>query len=343
MKLLGAGAIGSAAGYLVSGLSMPTVLASDLQPVDVQLRAQDPISILPVVLAHQLGFFADAGLDVRLRHATVDDEGVSSTESSQLPVLVDHFERTLLLSTQGSHHRAFALIARTPQMVFGVSSLHQSAALTVKDLGGAAIGIQAFGSLSHRMALWVLLKNGVQTSDVHFVELKDLSQAMATLNAGRIQALCYEDPIATQLEISGSLRILEDLRTLRSTETVFNGPMPFTCLSVPADSMRAQPEVIQRLTHATVRALQWLHVAAPVDLMHHLPGPFVGTDRTVFLHALSRSRETFSPNGWMPEAAPGNLIQAWRRLRLPVNGWDRAIAELYTNRFVRRSLQVLRV
>ena len=334
--------LGTAASLAASFLSIRDVAASGLETVDVYLAEQNPVSVLPLVLAQNLGFFADEGLHVRFRPAFAGVDTSVTQDRAPAGVLVDDFERTLWLNSQGSRHQAFVLIAQTPQVVLGTSSLHQPANMEISALKGASIGIQAFGSLCHRVALWVLLSHDIKASDVHFMELPNLSRAMSMLNAGQVQALCYEDPIATQLEISGSLRVLEDMRTLRGTEAVFGGPVPFTCLSASTEFIRAHPDVIQRMTHAVVRSLRWLQSAAPVDLTRHVPDSSIAADRTVFLQALSRSRESFSPNGWISERAAQNLIQALDRLNLPMKGWDRSVAGLYTNRFVRLSWQGMR-
>lgn len=334
--------LGTAASLVASFPSIRDAAAARLDTVDVHLAEWNPVSVLPVVLAKNLGFFADEGLNIRFRPLFTGVDAPATHDRESAAVWVDQFERTLWLSSQGSRHQAFVLVAQTPQVVMGTSSLHQPANMEISALNGASIGIQSFGSLSHRVALWILLSHGIEASDVNFIELANLSRAMSVLNAGQVQALCYEDPIATQLEISGSLRVLEDLRTLRGTEAVFGGPVPFTCLSASTEFIRAHPDVIQRMTHAMVRSLRWLQSAAPVDLMRHVPPSFITADRMVFLQALSRSRESFSPNGWISDRAVLNLIQALDRLRLPVNGWDRSPTGLYTNRFVRLSLQVMR-
>lgn len=308
-------------------------------PIVIRIQAGDQIRQLPVALAYHMGYFRDEGLDVSLAPMPAGIRTLEEVARVPAVIFAGSFERTLYLHAQGHRHTAFALVSRAPQMVLGTSALHMPAGMQVSDLFGAQIGVRSHGSLSQRVAQWVIMRSGLQPTDVQFIELPDPKQAMAALNSRKVDALCYGDPIATQLELTGMLRILTDTRTMRDTETVFGGPVACTCLSAPTAFIDANQPLIQSLTNAVVRAMRWLRTAGPSDLMRHVPEPLMHGDRKVFLEAFFRSRESLSTDGFMADGAASNVLSALDRLRLPMDWQQVHLAGTYTNRFVTRSRQ----
>lgn len=308
-------------------------------PVEIHVQGLDRLSHLPLVLAERLGFFQEAGLRVTL---TPVPAGLRTLEAlAQWPAVVfaGSFERALYMHAIGRPHQAFVLMSRSPQMVLGTSAIHMPAGQGVADLVGAQIGIQGSGTVSERVAQWVLMRAGLKPTDVQFVELREATQAMAALNSGTVEALCYGDPAVTRLELAGVLRVLADTRTLRGTEQLFGGPVACACLSASQAFIEAQPQVVQGLASAVVRSLVWLRTAGPSDLMRHVPEAYMHGDRSLFLEIFLRSRESLAVDGLMPEAAPLNVMKALDRLRLPIDWQGVQPGNTYTNRFAMRARQ----
>lgn len=324
-----------------ASLTLPPWLASRAQPaaVDILVQGIDRIQSLPLVLAQRLGFFQSEGLNVSLSAVPADTRTLEAVGRLSTSVFAGSFERTLYLNATGRPHRAFVLLSRSPQKVLGISALHMPAGQEVSDLVGAQIGIPALGSASERVAQWVLMRAGLKVSDVQFVELPNPVQAMAALNSGTVDALCYGDPAITRLEMAGVLRVLTDTRTLRDTEKVFGGPVACACLSASTAFIDAQPQVVQGLTSAIVRSLVWLRTAGASDLMRHVPESFMHGDRSLFLGMFHRSRESLAIDGLMPDGAALNLMRALERLRLPVEWQSVQPQATYTNRFAQRARQ----
>jgi NitT/TauT family transport system substrate-binding protein len=330
-----------AAGLALSSGVKPKAVSMDT-PLLIRTQGADQIRLLPVTLAHRLGYFRDEGLDVTL--AAVPTGVVTLEDLSRVPAVVfaGTFERTLCLNALGQSHTAFALVSGAPQVVLGSSALHMPAGTRLTDLPGIQLGVKALGSLSHRVAQWSLLSAGLGADDVHFVELSDPQQAMQALNSGAVQALCVGDPLATELELAGMFRIMTDTRTPRDTAGVFGGPMACTCLSAPSAFVEAYPEVVQALTAGVLRALRWLRSAAPADLLPHAPPGLSKQGQGLFMQAFFRSRHTLSSDGLFVPAAAANALRALERLGLPLNWSQVSLEASYTNRFVSRARRHVR-
>lgn len=314
-----------------------------LRPVTLVAQALDQMKQLPLVLAWRLGYFAAEGLEVSLQVVPPTVRTLEALANVQALVFAGTFERTLYLNARGLPHQAFALISRSPQVVLGTSTRHLPANAGLADLAGCNVGVYASGSLSHRVAQLVLLRAGMRPSDVHFVEMPTAQGAWAALEQGDIDAVSYTDPLITRLEQRGVIRVIADTRTLRESDHVFGGPVACTCLSAPLSFIEREPEVVQGLTNGVVRALKWLHTAAPADLVRYIPQALMQGDRAVFLSAFNRSLETFAVDGTFAEQAPRNVLRALERLRLPVALGGVNLETVYTNRFAQRAKVQFRV
>lgn len=302
-------------GLAVAGVAGRAALAQPgrRQAVRVVVQHPEQLKLLPLFLAHHLGYFQAEGLDVALLPLPAPLRPADALQALQADVFAGAFERTVLRQAQGQAERAFVALATAPQVALGVAPGVLSAHTQPVELAGARIGVPALGTLGHRVAQWVLWRAGLRSSDMHFVELPTLEDALLAFRMGAIEAISYTDPLITQLEQSGSIRLVSDTRSLRTSQQVFGGPVLCACLSADDSFLQRRPEAAQGLANGVVRALKWLQTATPVDLVSHLPSEGWWTDRALFLAAFNRSRETLTPDGRIPEQAPGNVLRILQR------------------------------
>jgi NitT/TauT family transport system substrate-binding protein len=149
-------------------------------------------------------------------------------------------------------------------------------------------------------------------SEISFVSVGTASGAQAALRSGQIDALCYTDPLITQLEQRGELRVVADTRTLRGTVQVCGGEMPATCLYTPPEWLQKHPNTAQAVANAMVHALKWLQTAGVSDLMKIVPESYFAADRALYLAAFARMREAISLDGLIPPEGVRNTLAAMR-------------------------------
>lgn len=323
---------------LTAGWATRTVAASvGLRPLPVVVQGLDRVNHLPLVLAQRFGYFAAEGLDVSLQPVSSSVRSLVDLASLPAQVFAGSFERNLYLSAQGRPQQSFVLMSRSPQVVLGTPARTPHHGASLRGLEGARLGVSASGSLSHRMAQLMLLRDGMRVTDVQFVEMLDEEQTVSTFLRGDLEAICYTDPVISRLERIGSLRTLVDLRSLKACMQLFGGPVTCTCLSAPMEFIDQEPEVVQGLTYGVVRALKWLQTAGPSDLVRHVPEAYMGWDRSAYLAGFSRSRETLAVDGLFHQQSARNVMRALERLRLPL---DLAAIDpdlTWTNRFALRA------
>lgn len=283
-------------------------------PVTVAVGTRDAFVFrhLPLGIAQALDFFAAEGVRVSLQPYASDLLALQAVQRGAADVCAVDFEQ-LLRSIDISRDldaRCFVLQGRAPQAALGVSKRWLPRYQTLQDARLRRVGVSSLGSLSHTVACLALLQAGVSPASVVFVPLSGEKEAAAALRAGRVQALCHGDLLMTRLERQGDVHIVSDARTLNGTQALFAGGVPGGCLVAPAAFLQKRSAQAQSLAHGVVHALKWLQTAGPADIVKMAPPSLTAKERSVYLGAFASARETFSPDGLMPEGGAGTALRA---------------------------------
>ena len=298
---------------------------------------------LPLTIAERLGYFQAEGLNLQVREFATPSLAAQALVGGSVQVLSGAFSTNIVLDRLGHSLQSLVLQGRAPQIVMGMSRQQGSRFRHWRELRGQRIGVVQLGTASHRIARLVLAKARLGEGDVTFRELPSTGDALAAFRSGEVNVLCYTDPVITQLEQWGELKILVDTRTLRGSAELFGGTLPAGCLSAKRDWIDSHPEEAQALANAMVKALKWLQTAGPSDLINVVPERyFFGGDRALYLSAFNRSREAWSPDGLMPEEGPAVAARMLSRLNAAPAMSTQDMANTYTNRFAQKAKVRLR-
>lgn len=305
-------AFGSLALLLAPALHSPA--AERAVPVTVAVGTRDAFVFrhLPLGIAQALDFFTLEGLKVSLRPYASDLLALQAVQQGAADVCAVDFEQLLRSHeiSQAMDARCFVLQGRAPQAALGVSRRLLPHWRALQDTRMRRVGVSSLGSLSHTVACLALVQAGVSPAAVSFVALPDEKEAAAALRSGRVQALCHGDLLMTRLEQQGDVRIVSDARTLSGTQALFAGGVPGGCLVAPADFLHKKAPQAQALAHGVVHALKWLQTAGPADIAKTVTPLRSGKERSTYLSAFASARETFSPDGLMPEGGAKTSLRA---------------------------------
>ncbi len=224
-------------------------------------------------------------------------------------------------------------------MVLGVSLKALPDYKNLQDLRGKRVGIAAPGTPSHLVAHGALAHAGVRLGDMMLVSVGTPAGALAALRAGQIDALCYSDPLMTQLEQKNELRIVADTRSLRGTADIFGGTMPSTCLYAQQEFVEKNPRTIQALTDAIVRALKWLQTAGVSDLMRVVPEAYFAGDRALYLSTFAKMREAISLDSVIPPEGAKTMLNALYAAEPTLRQENIALQRTYTNVYALKAKQ----
>lgn len=304
----------------------------------IALDHRSALSNLPLTVAEQLHYFREEGLDVELREFADPQQAIAAVHGRAAHVWCGAFGQVLGPPLRGQGWQSFVVQARAPQVALGVSAKALPGFRGAGDLRGRRVGVRANDPMCLQLLQAVLRRDGVHAEELQVLPQASPLQALQALRYGQLDALSHTDPVITQLEQQGELRVVADTRNLRGTAEVFGGPVPVGCLSAPAEFIEQFPRITQALTDALVHALKWLQTAGPSDLIKTVPESHFQGDRALYLAAVERSREAWTTDGLMPRGGPETALRM--SALKPLAPAD--LARTYTNAFATKAKERFR-
>lgn len=326
--------------WSAASLAAPALRAqSHLEKTRVSIAVVDKASFycLPLSIAEQLGYFKAEGLDVEINDFAGGSRALQALAGGASDVVSGAFEHTIRLQSRGQKFQAFVLQGRAPAIAMGISLKTMPHYKTVADLKGKRIGISESGASTHLAAGLILLRAGLQGSDVHFISMGTTAAALTAMRTGQIDALCHRDPAITLLEKRDEIRIIADTRSLKGAVDVFEGPMPAACLFAALEFVQKNPNTVQALTNAMTHSLKWLQTAGPSDIIKTVPEAYLLGDRALYLTAFNKVREAISPDGMMTDEGARTALRALARLDASVKVDKIELSATYTNEFSKKA------
>ena len=77
--------------------------------------------------------------------------------------------------------------------------------------------------------------------------------------------------------------------------------MPAGCLYAPVSFIEKNPQTVQALTNAIVRADEWLSKATPEEVAKVVPASYLMGNRDIYLAGFEGNRDALSPDGRFPD------------------------------------------
>lgn len=323
-----------------TSLMLPSAFAqSKLEKTKVALAVGGKGSFyyLPLTITEQLGYFKDEGLEVEISDFAGGAKALQAVVGGSADVCSGAFEHTINMQSKNQYFRAFVMQGRTPQVAFAVSNKTMPHYKTIADLKGRKIGVSAPGSSTNMMANLLLTRGGLKPEDVSFIGVGVAAGALTALRSGQIDAICNTDPVITMLEQNGEITLISDTRTQAGTLDLYGGPMPAACLYAQDKFVQSNPNTVQALTNAVVRALQWLQTATPADVARVMPKNFQLGDPHLYMTTFGKMRESISLDGVMPELGPQTALRAVASFDTKIKSDQIALDKLFTNEFALRA------
>ncbi|MBL0944848.1 MAG: ABC transporter substrate-binding protein [Hydrogenophaga sp.] len=293
---------------------------------------------LPLTIAEQLGYFKQEGLDLTIVDFAGGARALQAVVGGSADVVSGAFEHTVNMQFKGQPMRAFVLQGLAPQIVLGVNPKTMANYKSVADLKGKKIGVTAPGSSTNVLVNFVLAKAGLKPSDVSIVGVGASNGAVAAMRAGQIDAISNLDPVITLLQRSGDLKVVTDTRIVSEAEKVFGGPMPAGCLYAPQAFVDRNPNTVQAMTNAMVRANKWIQQAGPGDIIKVVPESYLLGDRAVYIDGFLAAQKALSPDGSIPAKGADTAFRALGSVDAEIAKAKLDLNAVYTNSFVQKAV-----
>ena len=324
----------------IAAASLPQLASAqalEKPKVTLAVGGKNLLYYLPLTIAEQLGYFKAEGLDVTIVDFAGGAKALQAVVGGSADVVSGAFEHTVNMQFKGQPMRAFVLQGATPQIVLGVNPKTLPNFKSIADLKGKKVGVSAPGSSTNVVVNFLLAKAGLKPSDVSIVGVGTGSGAVAAMRSGQIDAMSNLDPVITLLLRSGDLKIVSDTRRPAESEKVFSGPMPAGCLYAPQSFLDKNPNTVQALTNAMVRANKWIQTAGAAEIIKAVPESYLLGDRAVYIDAFLAAKGSLSPDGMIPDKGAQTAFKALGSVDAKLAAAKLDLGAVYTNDFVKKA------
>ena len=277
--------------------------------VRVAIGSAASLNYLSWDLAKALGYFDDENLDVTLNYAASGNDAATALLSGSVEFTGNSMDQSIKAQIAGKPTKMVVAFSRTPGAAIVVRGDLKDTVKTVKDLKGKTVGATSQGSGTHVVLTYALNQAGlIQDKDYTFKPCGSGTMA-ATLDSKAVDACINSDPFITQYVAANKGFILKDYRTIKDTTELIGGPYQFTGAVTRADFIQQNPDVVQRVVNALVRANRYVQATASKDIAAKLPKTVTGEDVELYVKTLDAAKGYISPDGVIDPAGAQNVLK----------------------------------
>ncbi len=291
---------------------------------------------LPLTIAERLGYFRDEGLDVTITDFPGGAKALQSLMGGSADLVSGAYEHTINMQAKGQAIRSVVVQGRYAGIVLGLSPEKAAQYKSPKDLKGMKIGVTAPGSSTNMFVNALLAKEGLKPDAVSIIGVGATAGAVAAMQKKHIDAIANLDPVMNLLEVSGDIVTKIDTRTLEGQKYVYGADYAAGVIYTREDFVKKNPQTVQAVVNAMVRALRWIQKATPEQIVATVPPEFYGEQKAMYRVALGKNFNAISPDGTMTMAAAQNVFNVLKTFEPSVQaaGSKIDLSRTFDNRFV---------
>ena len=296
------------------------------------------VHFLPLDLAVTLGYFKDEGLEPKITYLKGGTATAQALISKQVDFSTNSIDHAFKAAAQGKDDlRMVVLMNQTPGMVLVVDSKHKDKVKSIADLKGMRLGVTSKGSATNMVLAFLLSKNGVSPDDVTVVKAGSSTFPPALKN-GDIDGGIALEPFASMMVEQGDAHVLQRLITVGDSQQAFSGPYNLAGIVTRQDVIDSNPEQVQKVVNAIVRALKWMQNHTEEKIANALSSEVVGSDKARYVRTLKLLKEFYSPNGEISSKGAVNVLAAMKASGILSEGLQQEQDVFLTNRFVAKAI-----
>ena len=321
-------------------LAAVSLAHAQLEKRDVHIAVGGKVALyyLPLTITERLGYFKDEGLNVRISDFAGGTRSLEAVVGGSADVVSGSYEHTINMQSKKIAFQAFVLAGASPQISVGIVTAKAANYKGPKDLKGLKVGVSAPGSSTNMVVNYLIAGGGLKPSDISVIGIGAGANVIAAVDQGRVDVISQTDPAVTILEKQGKIKVIAETRTPEGTERLFGGPMPAASLYAPIEFIRKNPNTVQALTNATVRALLWMQEATPQQILNTVPEEYLLGDKAMYLFAYNNVKTAYSKDGLFNEAGAKTTLKTLASFNPAIKPAEIRLAETYTNEFVKKAL-----
>jgi NitT/TauT family transport system substrate-binding protein len=303
--------------------------------VTIMVGGIDKVIYLPAMLTQQLGYFKDAGVDVKLMTEPSGASAETELVANKVTGVVGFYDHTVTLQAQGQCIESVVQLSKVPGEVEMVST-KASGVSGPADFKGKKLGVTSAGSSTDYLTQYLATKNGIASKDYTTVAAGAGSTFIAALQQGAIDAGMTTDPTVETALNQGVGKVMIDMRTEEGTKAALGGLYPASSLYMDCDYVEKNPQTVQKVADAFVKTLGWIDSHSAADIAAKMPSDYAGGDAATYEKAIDATKGIFTADGKMPDGGPETVLDVLGSFSEVVKPKKDAIdlSKTYTTKFV---------
>ena len=304
------------------------------EPVRISVGSYN-LNNLPFPVAAGLGLYEKEGLEVTVENfASGGSKTLQALVAGSTDIAVGFYDHTIQMQSQNKAVVGFVQLARNSGLVLAGGKNSSFDPTKPETIKGAKIGITAPGSSSDFFVRYYLQRNNLSADDISLIGVGSGAAAVAALEQGKVDLLVNYDPAATFIEAKGVGKILIDARSDEGAKEIYGGIYPTAVLYATQAYIDENPETIQKVTNATVKALAWMNTHSAEEIVEKLPEEFISGDRGTYVKAVQNAKPIFSVDGKFSETDTQTPLAVLKSFNEKVAAATIDLSKTYTNAFV---------
>jgi NitT/TauT family transport system substrate-binding protein len=312
--------------------------APEKKKVTIGVGGKSLFNYLPLSVAERKGYFKEEGVEVEIPDFAGGAKALQALVGGSADMVSGAYEHTINMVAKKQPIKAVVLQARYSSIVLLVSKERAARYKSPKDLKGLKIGVTAPGSSTNMFVNNLLAKDGLKPTDVSIVGVGTGSGAVAALEKGEIDALSNLDPVITQLESTGKFVAVADSRTEKGMKDIYGGDYHASVIYATDEFIRKNPNTVQAVVNAMVRADRWIAKASPQEIVDLMPAEYKAGNPSLYKEGLLKNMIGYSEDGQMSMKAAENVYKVLRQFEPSVQAAGKMdLSQTFDNTFARKA------
>jgi NitT/TauT family transport system substrate-binding protein len=283
--------------------------APEKKKITIAVGGKSLFYYLPLTVAERKGYFKDEGLEVEIPDFAGGARALQALVGGSADMVSGAYEHTINMAAKKQPIKAVVLQMKYSSIALVMSKDKAAKYRSPKDLKGMKIGVTAPGSSTNMFVNNLLAKDGLKPSDVSIVGVGTGAGAVAAMEKGELDAMSNLDPVLTQLESTGKFVAVADSRTEKGMKDIYGGDYHASVIYITEEFIKKNPNTVQAVVNAMVRADQWIAKATPQEIVDLMPAEYKAGNPSLYKEALLKNMIGFSESGELSMKAAENVYK----------------------------------
>ena len=313
--------------------------APEKKSVTIAVGGKNLFYYLPLSVAERKGYFKDEGIEVEIPDFAGGAKALQAMVGGSADMVSGAYEHTINMLAKKQPIKAVVLQAKYSSIALVMSREKAAKYRSGRDLKGWKIGVTAPGSSTNMFVNNLLAKDGLKPTDVSIVGVGTGTGAVAAMEKGEIDAVSNLDPVLTQLESTGKFVAVADSRTEKGMQDIYGGDYHASVIYITDEYIRKNPNTVQAVVNAMVRANRWIAKATPQEIVDLMPAEYKAGNPSIYKAALLKNMIGFSEDGQLSMKAAENVYNVLVKFEPSVMAAGKVdLNATFDNSFVKKAL-----